>query len=61
MDLPGYICPEDFFIYLFKKMKRRQFIGSTTLLGAGVLMNKFSLAAKPAFPVVRVPVAQRKV
>ncbi|MFA6247798.1 MAG: glycoside hydrolase family 125 protein [Mucilaginibacter sp.] len=41
-------------------MKRRQFIGSTTLLGAGVLMSKFSLAAKPAFPVVRVPLAERK-
>ncbi|MBB5394697.1 glycoside hydrolase family 125 protein [Mucilaginibacter sp. AK015] len=41
-------------------MKRRQFIGSTTVLGAGVLMSKFSLAAKPAFPVVRVPVSQRR-
>ncbi|RFZ95787.1 glycoside hydrolase family 125 protein [Mucilaginibacter conchicola] len=41
-------------------MKRRQFIGSTTLLGAGVLMNKFSLAAPgAAFPVVRVPAAKR--
>ncbi|MCQ6959326.1 glycoside hydrolase family 125 protein [Mucilaginibacter aquariorum] len=41
-------------------MKRRQFIGSTTLLGAGVLMNKFSFAANAAFPVVRVPVSARK-
>ncbi|MGY4539969.1 hypothetical protein ACVW0P_004411, partial [Mucilaginibacter sp. UYNi724] len=32
-------------------MKRRQFIGSTSILGAGVLMSKFSFAAKPAFPV----------
>lgn len=42
-------------------MKRRQFIGSTSVLGAGVLMSKFSFAAqKPAFPVVRVPVSARK-
>jgi meiotically up-regulated gene 157 (Mug157) protein len=41
-------------------MKRRQFIGSTTLLGAGVLMNKFSFAADAAFPVVRVPASARK-
>ncbi|MFD0767282.1 glycoside hydrolase family 125 protein [Mucilaginibacter lutimaris] len=42
-------------------MKRRQFIGSTGVLGAGVLMSKFSFAdVKPAFPVVRVPVSARK-
>jgi len=41
-------------------MKRRQFIGSTTLFGAGVLLNKLSFAANAAFPVVRVPLAQRK-
>ncbi len=42
-------------------MKRRQFIGSTSVLGAGVLMSKFSFAGvKPAFPVVRVPVSARK-
>ena len=41
-------------------MKRRQFIGSTTLLGAGVLMNKFTFAANAAFPVVRLPASARK-
>ncbi|TFF40606.1 glycoside hydrolase family 125 protein [Mucilaginibacter psychrotolerans] len=40
-------------------MKRRQFLGSTALLGAGVFMNKLSFAAE-AYPVVRVPAAQRK-
>ncbi|MFD0793912.1 glycoside hydrolase family 125 protein [Mucilaginibacter litoreus] len=43
-------------------MKRRQFIGSTSLLGAGVLMSKLSFAASAdaAFPVVRVPASQRR-
>ncbi|HEK20194.1 MULTISPECIES: glycoside hydrolase family 125 protein [unclassified Mucilaginibacter] len=42
-------------------MKRRQFIGSTTLLGAGVFLNKISLAApNTAFPIVRVAPAQRR-
>jgi meiotically up-regulated gene 157 (Mug157) protein len=40
-------------------MKRRQFIGSTAMLGAGILMSKLSLAAE-TYPVVRVPASQRK-
>jgi meiotically up-regulated gene 157 (Mug157) protein len=40
-------------------MKRRQFIGSTAMLSAGVFMNKLSFAAE-GYPVVRVPAAQRK-
>src|SRR4051812_21695024 len=40
-------------------MKRRQFIGSTTLIGAGVFMNKLSFAAD-AYPVVRIPASARK-
>ncbi|MBD1395338.1 glycoside hydrolase family 125 protein [Mucilaginibacter glaciei] len=41
-------------------MKRRQFIGSSTLLGASVFLGKLSLAADAPFPAVRVPMAQRK-
>jgi len=41
-------------------MKRRQFIGSSTLLGASVFFNKLSIAADAAYPVVRVPAGQRK-
>ncbi|TWR31161.1 glycoside hydrolase family 125 protein [Mucilaginibacter pallidiroseus] len=40
-------------------MKRRQFIGSTGLIGAGVLLNKLSFAANAPFPVVRVAAAKR--
>lgn len=40
-------------------MKRRQFIGSTAMLGAGVLMNNVGFAAD-TYPVVRVAQAQRK-
>lgn len=40
-------------------MKRRQFIGSTAMLGAGVFINKLSFAAD-AYPVVRVPANERK-
>jgi meiotically up-regulated gene 157 (Mug157) protein len=40
-------------------MKRRTFIQNTSLLGAGVLASKFSFAATPEFPVVRVAAAKR--
>lgn len=40
-------------------MKRRKFIQHTGLLGAGVLASKFSFAAAPAFPVVRVAASKR--
>ncbi|AMR31685.1 Tat pathway signal protein [Mucilaginibacter sp. PAMC 26640] len=41
-------------------MKRRQFIGSTAMLGAGVLANKVAFAAAETYPVVRIPQGQRK-
>lgn len=40
-------------------MKRRQFIGSTAILGAGLLMNKSTFAAD-SFPVVRTPASARR-
>jgi meiotically up-regulated gene 157 (Mug157) protein len=40
-------------------MKRRKFIQNTSLLGAGVLASKFSFAAAPEFPIVRVAAAKR--
>ncbi|WP_316767144.1 glycoside hydrolase family 125 protein [Pedobacter frigiditerrae] len=40
-------------------MKRRTFIQNTGLLGAGLLVPKWSLAALPDFPVVRVEAAKR--
>lgn len=40
-------------------MKRRTFIQNTSLLGAGVLASKFSFAAAPDFPVVRVALEKR--
>jgi meiotically up-regulated gene 157 (Mug157) protein len=41
-------------------MKRRQFIGTGTILGASVFLSKLSIAADAPFPTVRVPAAQRK-
>jgi meiotically up-regulated gene 157 (Mug157) protein len=41
-------------------MKRRQFIGSSTILGASVFLSKLSIAADTTFPTVRIPAAQRK-
>ena len=40
-------------------MKRRQFIGSTAVLCAGLMINKKSIAA-PLYPVVRTPAGARK-
>lgn len=40
-------------------MKRRTFIQNTSLLGASVLASKFSFAAAPEFPVVRVAASKR--
>ena len=41
-------------------MKRRTFIQNTTLLGAGMLAGKFSLASRPQeFPTVRIPQGDR--
>ncbi|HEY8396404.1 MAG TPA: glycoside hydrolase family 125 protein [Flavihumibacter sp.] len=42
-------------------MKRRHFLQTTGLLGAGVMLNRFSsFAAQSNFPEVRVPLAQRR-
>ena len=42
-------------------MKRRDFLQNTGLLGAGLVLNKFSaFAATPAFPVVRVAQSSRR-
>lgn len=41
-------------------MKRNEFIRNTGILGAGVLMSKFSFASAPDFPVVRTIIAERK-
>jgi len=42
-------------------MKRRSFIQSTGMIGAGILLNNtFSWAVKPDFPTVRIPVSERK-
>lgn len=41
-------------------MKRVEFIRNTGILGAGVLLNKFSFAAAPDFPMVRIPAGERK-
>ncbi|HYG37348.1 MAG TPA: glycoside hydrolase family 125 protein [Cytophagales bacterium] len=41
-------------------MQRRNFIQSTTLLSAGLLLNNFSFASSKDFPEVRTPVAKRK-
>lgn len=41
-------------------MKRREFIGSSTLLGASLFLSNFSLAADSEFPRVRVLPEQRK-
>lgn len=40
-------------------MKRRIFLQNTGLLAAGVMASKFSFAAAPDFPVVRVPASKR--
>lgn len=42
-------------------MKRRHFLQTTGLLGAGVVLNRFSsFAAETSFPEVRVPLADRR-
>jgi meiotically up-regulated gene 157 (Mug157) protein len=41
-------------------MKRRTFIKSTSILGAGLVASKVSFAAAPQFPVVRVAVSKRQ-
>jgi uncharacterized protein len=40
-------------------MQRRKFIQNTGVLGAGLFASKFSFAAAPEFPVVRVIAAKR--
>jgi meiotically up-regulated gene 157 (Mug157) protein len=40
-------------------MKRRTFLKSTSILGAGMVASKVSFAASPAFPVVRVAASKR--
>lgn len=40
-------------------MIRRTFIRNSGLLGAGLITSKFSFAAAPAFPIVRMPAAKR--
>jgi meiotically up-regulated gene 157 (Mug157) protein len=41
-------------------MKRRTFVRTTGLIGAGLMLNKFSWARQSEFPVVRVEPAKRK-
>jgi uncharacterized protein len=41
-------------------MKRRRFIQNTSLLGAGLFLDKLSFAASAGFPVVRTPVSKRR-
>ncbi|HTR42218.1 MAG TPA: glycoside hydrolase family 125 protein [Pseudomonadales bacterium] len=41
-------------------MNRRQFIQSTSLITAGVVLGRVSFADQPAFPIVRVPEPKRK-
>jgi meiotically up-regulated gene 157 (Mug157) protein len=41
-------------------MKRRQFIGTGTILGASVFLSKLSIAADTTVPTVRIPAAQRQ-
>ncbi|MDB5287839.1 MAG: Tat pathway signal protein [Mucilaginibacter sp.] len=41
-------------------MRRRQFIGTGTILGASVFLSKLSIAADAPFPTVRIPATQRK-
>lgn len=42
-------------------MKRRRFLQTSGMLGAGMVMSKFSaLAAEPGFPEVRIPLADRR-
>ncbi|WP_347160112.1 glycoside hydrolase family 125 protein [Pontibacter chitinilyticus] len=40
-------------------MKRRTFLQSSAILGAGALLNPFSVLASADFPVVRIPAAKR--